>query len=131
MIKIKVTTSTRDANGNSALPIVANILLNITPHFRDRVEVIDEVPTTIYSVSFDATPYKDMAAYNNNDVLVNSDMFEYPIGHTIDNVDIQDLTNIDSLLDLYRTIIEDGTTSGANTYSGVGSGNTELIYPAT
>lgn len=125
MIKINVTTNTRDANGNSALPIAANILLNITPHFRDRVQLVDDVPTTIYSVSFDAKPYKDMTAYNNNDVLVLSDMFEYPIGHTIDNVDVQALTNIDSLLDLYRTVIENGTGD----YSGVGAGNTVLVYP--
>ena len=123
MIQVNVITNTRDTNGNSALPVSTGVLLNITPSFKDRVEE----GLTIYSVYFDAKVYKDMAAYNANDVLINSDMFEYPIGCRVDNIDIQALTSIDSLLDLYRTIIE----NGVGTYSGVGVGNTSLIYPAT
>ena len=129
MIKINVATNTRDTNGNAGLPVASGILLNINPHFSDRVEMIGEVPTTIYSVSFDAVPYKDMAAYNAKDVLINSDMFEYPIGYTVDSYNPQALTSIDDLLDIYRTAIENGAVTNRGSYAGVGVGNTELIYP--
>lgn len=123
MIQINVATNTRDENGNSGLPVLTGVLLNITPHFRDRV---DEDGATIYSVSFDAVVFKDMASYEANDVLINSDMFEYPVGHTIDNVDVQAFTSIDDVLDLYRAVIE----NGSGEYAGVGSGNTALVYPS-
>ena len=125
MIKINAITNTKDSNGNSALALPTGVLLNITPYPRDRVEDVDGTPTTIYSVSFDVALYKDMAAYDANDVLINSDMFEYPIGHTVDNVDIQALTSISDLLALYQDVVENGTGD----FPGVGSGNTELVYP--
>ena len=131
MIKIDIATNTRDSKGASALPVPTGILLNITPYFQDRVEDIEGVKTTIYSIAFEAKTYKDMAAYDAQDEFINSDMFEYPITHVIDNVDPQSWTSIDDVLDIYRTVIEDGIVGDdpSNTYSGVGQGNTSLIYP--
>ena len=131
MIKIDIATNTRDSKGASALPVPTGILLNITPYFQDRVEDIEGVKTTIYSIAFEAKAYKDMAAYDAQDEFINSDMFEYPITHVIDNVDPQSWTSIDDVLDMYRTVIEDGIVGDdpSNTYSGVGAGNTSLIYP--
>ena len=131
MIKIDIATNTRDSKGASALPVPTGILLNITPYFQDRVEDIEGVKTTIYSIAFEAKAYKDMAAYDAQDEFINSDMFEYPITHVIDNVDPQSWTSIDDVLDIYRTVIEDGIVGDdpSNTYSGVGQGNTSLIYP--
>ena len=138
MIKIDIATNTRDSKGASALPVPTGILLNITPYFQDRVEMIETepesevfIPTTIYSIAFEAKTYKDMAAYDAQDEFINSDMFEYPITHVIDNVDPQSWTSIDDVFNMYRTVIEDGIVGDdpSNTYSGVGAGNTSLIYP--
>ena len=118
MIQVNATTHSK-----GGVTIATGSLLNVTPHFMDYV---DGNGLTKYNISFDVAIYKNMASYLSGTILLKDSIDEYNIGYTVNDVDIQALTSIDDLLALLQTHIENGDA----TYTGVGAGNTAIVYPA-
>ena len=117
MIQINTITNTE---GGLALPL--GILLNVNPQFEDY---IDENGLTKYDIFFSIDIYKDMSDYLVKKVLTRDCMVEFNIGYKENNVNIQALTSVSSLLELLSTHIEDG----GGIYPGVGADNTSIVFP--
>jgi len=119
MIQINVATTTR-----GGLPIPSGSLLNVKPKF---IDYVDENGLTKYDITYDVDIYEDMAEYQAKKILVRDYVVNYDIAYVAKDVNIQLLDSVSALLDIYKTVIENGSEG----YPGVGVGNTALVYPPT
>jgi hypothetical protein len=125
MIQINATTHTK-----SGLTISTGSILDVKPHFLDTIKVYDsngDFEKRIYPISFDVKIYKNLETYKeeNSIPIFSGEMVEYNVGYLNSDVDIESLTSVDGLLGLLATHIENGDEN----FSGVGEGNTEIVYP--
>jgi len=123
MIQVNTTTHTK-----GGVTISTGSVLNVRPHFLPE-RIVEGL--TKYDISFDVTIYKNMNEYLAQRTLVRDYMQEYAIDFVVRDVDVQALTSVSSLLALLQSHIENGGSFNGVDYSGVGVGNTTIVYPPT
>ncbi len=86
-----------------------------------------------YDFTYSGTIFESLAAYETyNDLTgftppyIVSEMVQYPVKWTIENVDIAANNTITKLLELYMNLIENGVEG---MYSGTGVGTCSVVYP--
>ena len=102
MIQINATTHT-----DSGITISTGSVLDVYPTF--------QLPKKVYDAegNYESIP------------LFVGQMLEYNVSYIDNDVDIQGLTNVDSILNILVSHIENGN----DVYEGVGVGNTAIVYP--
>ena len=125
MIQINATTHT-----TSGITVSTGSVLDVYPTFQLPKKVYDaegNYESITYPVSFAVRLFKNLATYKeeNSVPLFVGQMLEYNVSYIDNDVDIQGLTNVDSILEILVNHIENGNEQ----YSGVGVGNTAIVYP--
>ena len=125
MIQINATTHT-----DSGITISTGSVLDVYPTFQLPKKVYDEegnFESITYSISYAVRLFKDLATYKkeNSIPLFVGQMLEYNVSYIDNDVDIQGLTDINSILEILVNHIENGNDQ----YSGVGVGKTAIVYP--
>ena len=125
MIQINATTTTE-----SGLTIATGSVLDVYPTFQLPKKVYDDegnYASITYPMSFAVRLFKDLTTYKeeNSVPLFVGRILEYNVSYIDNDVDIQGLTNVDSILNILVNHIENGNAQ----YSGVGVGNTSIVYP--
>ena len=125
MIQINATTHT-----DSGITISTGSVLDVYPTFQLPKKVYDEegnFESITYPIYFAIRLFKDLATYKeeNSVPLFVGQMLEYNVSYIDNDVDIQGLTNVDSILNILVSHIENGN----DVYEGVGVGNTAIVYP--
>lgn len=126
MIQINATLHTK-----GGVTISTGSVLDVKPHFitPKKVYVGGVFDRVVYDITYDVFLYKNITEYKkeNSVVLTDKPLEEFNIGYHAIDVDIQSLTSVNGLLDILRNHIENGD----EVYSGIGTGKTEIIYPAS
>jgi len=120
------------------LEIAPGSVLDVRPNFVTPTKVykkneVEDGENTftfekiIYPISFDLKIFKSLEFYKEqgSQPLNTGRLQEFDVALLIDDVNIQDLTSVNSLLELLVNHIE----NGGDGYSGVGAGKTEIVYP--
>lgn len=136
MIKLNATTHT-DFNGNNGATISTGAVINV--NFVPLSRRVYDSETGAYTgvthdIQFSTELYKNMASYESPDsvfidVLANP-IKEFDVNFVAQNVDIQVLTSVSDLLQLFVDHIEDGGISQGKSYPGIGTGNAEIVWPS-
>jgi hypothetical protein len=123
MIRINATIHT-DLNGKNGLTIATGSVLEVKPHFQSTRN--EDFTAVIHDIYFDVVIYKSLASYEAGEpAVVNSAIREFNVGYVEKNYDIQLITSPTALQEVLVSHIENGD----DTYSGIGVGNAEVIYP--
>jgi len=121
MIQINVPITTK-----GGILIAEDSVLDVTPHFITKRIDIDGVISVDYDVTYDVDIYKSLSDYEANaPILVKAEIVEFNVGFAATNVNLLALDSVTALLNILKTAIEEGSEG----YSGVGIGNTQVVYP--
>lgn len=119
-------------NGNNGVTISTGAVLNVnfTPLTRRIYDEQGSYSGVEHDIQFSSELYKSLSSYESADnvlidVLANP-IREFNVNFIARNVDIQALTSVTDLLDLYKSHIEDGDAD----YPGIGSGNAAIVWPS-
>jgi len=133
MIQINTTLTTPDGG-----TLATGAVIDVTPCFRSRIvdiiTVVDDVPTVTgqevkHDCMFDVQVFRSMAAYEAKTQRVKSTFIEFNTGYMELDIDIVALNAATGSLDTMFAWLQAHIEDGDGNYSGIGSGNSAVVYP--